>query len=271
MSRPLGYFSQNISSPVTSTAAFQRDCLTRPPLVTHALSFWDDTCGMRLGRGQMYDVTSEFSLVPQVDVKTTALAMAITDSELSDEEASILESGGFSVSRATTPQLTDLSEGKVVWRKRKRRRRGGSCFWTSRATCHHIHSWQPCLMQPAGIQNTESLKLMVHLQVVDQTQNKESHPVLMVSSLYDVFLNDRWHLHYIHFHCFLHNPVVHTKFWSLQWEATMSIDMWMKFKPWNLKGVTNLCSACVNSLISLINHLKPKYINTCVRNNVFPV
>lgn len=50
--------------------------------------------------------------VGQVDVKTTALAMAITDSELSDEEASILESGGFSVSRATTPQLTDLSEGK---------------------------------------------------------------------------------------------------------------------------------------------------------------
>ena len=50
--------------------------------------------------------------VAQVDVKTTALAMAITDSELSDEEASILESGGFSVSRATTPQLTDLYEGK---------------------------------------------------------------------------------------------------------------------------------------------------------------
>lgn len=47
-------------------------------------------------------------------MKTTALAMAITDSELSDEEASILESGGFSVSRATTPQLTDLSEGKPV-------------------------------------------------------------------------------------------------------------------------------------------------------------
>ena len=46
-----------------------------------------------------------------MDVKTTALAMAITDSELSDEEASILESGGFSVSRATTPQLTDVSEG----------------------------------------------------------------------------------------------------------------------------------------------------------------
>ncbi|XP_056588195.1 reticulophagy regulator 2 isoform X1 [Triplophysa dalaica] len=45
-----------------------------------------------------------------VDVKTTALAMAITDSELSDEEVSILESGGFSVSRATTPQLTDVSE-----------------------------------------------------------------------------------------------------------------------------------------------------------------
>ncbi|TRZ00174.1 hypothetical protein DNTS_032254 [Danionella cerebrum] len=47
---------------------------------------------------------------PTVDVKTTALAMAITDSELSDEEASILESGGFSVSRATTPQLIDVSE-----------------------------------------------------------------------------------------------------------------------------------------------------------------
>ncbi|XP_054479857.1 reticulophagy regulator 2 [Anoplopoma fimbria] len=53
----------------------------------------------------------ELSLfAPTVDVKTTALAMAITDSELSDEEASILESGGFSVSRATTPQLTDVSE-----------------------------------------------------------------------------------------------------------------------------------------------------------------
>lgn len=48
---------------------------------------------------------------PVVDVKKTALALAITDSELSDEEASILESGGFSVSRATTPQLTDVSEG----------------------------------------------------------------------------------------------------------------------------------------------------------------
>ncbi|XP_004066766.2 reticulophagy regulator 2 [Oryzias latipes] len=47
---------------------------------------------------------------PTVDVKTTALAMAITDSELSDEEASILESGGFPVSRATTPQLVDMSE-----------------------------------------------------------------------------------------------------------------------------------------------------------------
>ncbi|XP_025047302.1 reticulophagy regulator 2 [Alligator sinensis] len=47
---------------------------------------------------------------PLVDVKKTALALAITDSELSDEEASILESGGFSVSRATTPQLTDVSE-----------------------------------------------------------------------------------------------------------------------------------------------------------------
>lgn len=48
----------------------------------------------------------------QVDVKKTALALSITDSELSDEEASILESGGFSVSRATTPQLTDVSEGR---------------------------------------------------------------------------------------------------------------------------------------------------------------
>ncbi|KAM5155306.1 reticulophagy regulator 2 [Callospermophilus lateralis] len=47
---------------------------------------------------------------PVVDVKKTALALAITDSELSDEEASILETGGFSVSRATTPQLTDVSE-----------------------------------------------------------------------------------------------------------------------------------------------------------------
>nr|XP_033801698.1 reticulophagy regulator 2 isoform X2 [Geotrypetes seraphini] len=50
------------------------------------------------------------SFSPLVDAKTTALALAITDSELSDEEASILESGGFSVSRATTPQLTDVSE-----------------------------------------------------------------------------------------------------------------------------------------------------------------
>ncbi|XP_043931166.1 reticulophagy regulator 2 [Protopterus annectens] len=50
------------------------------------------------------------SFSPMLDVKTTALALAITDSELSDEEASILESGGFSVSRATTPQLTDVSE-----------------------------------------------------------------------------------------------------------------------------------------------------------------
>lgn len=59
------------------------------------------------------DVTvTYFGFIAKVDVKTTALAMAITDSELSDEEASILESGGFSVSRATTPQLADLSEGK---------------------------------------------------------------------------------------------------------------------------------------------------------------
>ncbi|XP_034468110.1 reticulophagy regulator 2 isoform X2 [Hippoglossus hippoglossus] len=57
------------------------------------------------------DSEEELSLfAPTVDAKTTALAMAITDSELSDEEASILESGGFSVSRATTPQLTDVSE-----------------------------------------------------------------------------------------------------------------------------------------------------------------
>lgn len=72
-------------------------------------------------------LTTEFFVNPlssQVDVKTTALAMAITDSELSDEEASILESGGFSVSRATTPQLTDLSEGTVVWG-------GGSYFSTA--------------------------------------------------------------------------------------------------------------------------------------------
>ncbi|XP_056392766.1 reticulophagy regulator 2 [Hyla sarda] len=47
---------------------------------------------------------------PEMDVRLTALALSITDSELSDEEASILESGGFSVSRATTPQLTDVSE-----------------------------------------------------------------------------------------------------------------------------------------------------------------
>ncbi|XP_060684160.1 reticulophagy regulator 2 isoform X1 [Hemiscyllium ocellatum] len=46
----------------------------------------------------------------KVDVRTTALALAITDSELSDEEASILESGGFSMSRGATPQLTDVSE-----------------------------------------------------------------------------------------------------------------------------------------------------------------
>ncbi|XP_023363754.1 reticulophagy regulator 2-like isoform X2 [Otolemur garnettii] len=45
-----------------------------------------------------------------VDVKKTALALAITDSELPDEEASILESGGFSVSQAATPQPTDVSE-----------------------------------------------------------------------------------------------------------------------------------------------------------------
>ncbi|XP_041835078.1 reticulophagy regulator 2 [Melanotaenia boesemani] len=57
------------------------------------------------------EVEEELScFAPTVDVKTTALAMAITDSELSDEEVSILESGGFSVSRATTPQLTDVSE-----------------------------------------------------------------------------------------------------------------------------------------------------------------
>ncbi|XP_053554137.1 reticulophagy regulator 2 [Bombina bombina] len=47
---------------------------------------------------------------PEMDVRITALALSITDSELSDEEASILESGGFSVSRATTPQLADMAE-----------------------------------------------------------------------------------------------------------------------------------------------------------------
>ncbi|NP_001089401.1 uncharacterized protein LOC734451 [Xenopus laevis] len=51
-----------------------------------------------------------FGFSPEMDVRITALALSITDSELSDEEASILESGGFSVSRATTPQLTDVSE-----------------------------------------------------------------------------------------------------------------------------------------------------------------
>ncbi|XP_078475472.1 reticulophagy regulator 2-like [Lampetra fluviatilis] len=39
----------------------------------------------------------------KVDVKRTALALSITDSELSDEEASILESEGFTLSRGSTP------------------------------------------------------------------------------------------------------------------------------------------------------------------------
>ena len=68
--------------------------------------------GMLLEMGSLIPLSVAFIVVPlQVDVKKTALALAITDSELSDEEASILESGGFSVSRATTPQLTDVSEG----------------------------------------------------------------------------------------------------------------------------------------------------------------
>ena len=68
--------------------------------------------GMFLEMGSLTLLSVVFIVVPlQVDVKKTALALAITDSELSDEEASILESGGFSVSRATTPQLTDVSEG----------------------------------------------------------------------------------------------------------------------------------------------------------------
>lgn len=68
--------------------------------------------GMLLEMGSLTLLSVVFIVVPlQVDVKKTALALAITDSELSDEEASILESGGFSVSRATTPQLTDVSEG----------------------------------------------------------------------------------------------------------------------------------------------------------------
>ena len=67
---------------------------------------------MFLEMGSLTLLSVVFIVVPlQVDVKKTALALAITDSELSDEEASILESGGFSVSRATTPQLTDVSEG----------------------------------------------------------------------------------------------------------------------------------------------------------------
>uniref|UniRef100_UPI00358F02DD reticulophagy regulator 2-like n=1 Tax=Myxine glutinosa TaxID=7769 RepID=UPI00358F02DD len=39
----------------------------------------------------------------KMDVTRTALALAITDSELSDEEASFLESEGFSLSRGNTP------------------------------------------------------------------------------------------------------------------------------------------------------------------------
>ncbi|KAB0399288.1 hypothetical protein E2I00_003105, partial [Balaenoptera physalus] len=55
-------------------------------------------------------------LLMQLDYSMKAEADALhhkhdkRNSELSDEEASILESGGFSVSRATTPQLTDVSE-----------------------------------------------------------------------------------------------------------------------------------------------------------------
>lgn len=65
----------------------------------------------RLGVKCLFPPFGFILILLQVDVKKTALALAITDSELSDEEASILESGGFSVSRATTPQLTDVSEG----------------------------------------------------------------------------------------------------------------------------------------------------------------
>lgn len=70
-------------------------------------------CSWKVGSLSPLPVTFILVLL-QVDVKKTALALAITDSELSDEEASILESGGFSVSRATTPQLTDVSEGMVL-------------------------------------------------------------------------------------------------------------------------------------------------------------
>uniref|UniRef100_A0A8C4QZF8 RETREG1-3/ARL6IP-like N-terminal reticulon-homology domain-containing protein n=1 Tax=Eptatretus burgeri TaxID=7764 RepID=A0A8C4QZF8_EPTBU len=47
----------------------------------------------------------------KMDVTRTALALAITDSELSDEEASFLESEGFSLSRGNTPPpLLELYE-----------------------------------------------------------------------------------------------------------------------------------------------------------------
>ena len=65
-----------------------------------------------MGSVESLSLKNNGDVIGQVDAKTTALAMAITDSELSDEEASILESGGFSVSRATTPQLTDVCEGR---------------------------------------------------------------------------------------------------------------------------------------------------------------
>lgn len=100
-------------------------------------------------------------------MKTTALAMAITDSELSDEEASILESGGFSVSRATTPQLTDLSEGKPVRTAAPDRGAGFLfvnilsyvtfllLFFFLVVTCKAcIHAAAYLILLPAGIQNT---------------------------------------------------------------------------------------------------------------------
>lgn len=81
-------------------------------LGSHLSRGWELVGRALLENGLSYQSPIGFVLVLlQVDVKKTALALAITDSELSDEEASILESGGFSVSRATTPQLTDVSEG----------------------------------------------------------------------------------------------------------------------------------------------------------------
>lgn len=39
ISGPFGYFSRNVSGPVTSTIAFQGDCLTRRPRATRTVTF----------------------------------------------------------------------------------------------------------------------------------------------------------------------------------------------------------------------------------------